>query len=127
MSITRSINPIVGALLLSIFIVVGVFGMMAMPMDMMHHDCPFMPGEQAMCQMTPLDHISAWQGAFTGIVPSVITFLLLVAVIYVAFGWLDRPPNLKGVLRARSREQSPDIPNLLQELFSKGILNPKIP
>jgi len=127
MTMIRTPKTILVSVILATFMAVGIFGLMAMTGDHMHTGCPFMPGEQAICQMTVFDHISAWQSAFTATIPSVLALLLFAAVLYISFSWLDRPPNIQNPIRVRVGSHGPDIPNLLQELFSSGILNPKIP
>ena len=108
------------------FIGMAGFGMFAMTGH--HHEpgCPFMPGEQAICEMNIFDHISAWQNTFTGVLPSIFILILAVALNFVYWFNYDKPPDLRGRVSPRS---SPGLnrPNLYQELFSSGILNPKAP
>lgn len=121
----NTLKPIIAAFSLAAFLAVGVFGMMAMTGH--HHEpgCPFMPGEQAICQMDAFDHISAWQEAFTAVVPSLVILLLAVAVVF--YVWRrEWPPDIPARVRLRPKRQN-QTPNLYQELFSRGILNPKIP
>jgi hypothetical protein len=121
----KTLKSIIAALALAAFLTVGVFGMIAMTGH--HHEpgCPFMPGEQAICQMDVFDHISAWQEAFTAVVPSLIILLLAVAVVF--YVWQrEWPPDIPARVYLRP-EQQDRIANLYQELFSRGILNPKIP
>lgn len=121
----KTLKPIIAAFALSAFLAVGVFGMMAMTGH--HHEpgCPFMPGEQAICQMDVFDHISAWQEAFSVVVPSLIVLLLAAAVVF--YTWQrEWPPDISIRVRLRPQQQN-QIANLYQELFSRGILNPKIP
>ncbi len=93
--------------------------------------CPFMTHEEVVCSMSVLDHIGLWQSAFSAVVPS-LTLLLsaLVAAVLV----LSVAPNL--LLKQKFRE--PPLPRELlhrtylysyrplQELFSSGILHPKL-
>lgn len=119
-------SKIITAFALSAFIAVGVFGMMGM--EGHHHEpgCPFMPGENVICQMDVFDHISAWQHMFTSVVPSLVILLLSAAVV-VFVGQRKRPPDIPILSGIRNFSRQKDIPNLYQQLFSKGILNPKIP
>lgn len=94
-------------------------------------DCPFMTHEEVLCSMSTIDHIAAWKSAFTAIAPSFVLLLLtLVAVALV----LAVAPNLLLSQRYRqhilSREVCDRIYTFsyrpLQELFSNGILHPKL-
>jgi hypothetical protein len=89
--------------------------------------CPFMPGEQAACQMDAFDHMSAWQSAFAAAVPAVFALSLLAAAAILALRRWHPPPDA-ALMRAlcRRREEAGVVP-LYQELFSSGILNPKAP
>jgi len=123
----------VAALLLA-----GSFGLphlgMAMEMDMDGNmtmsDC-YMPGMTAICNMTPLEHISSWQSMFTSIPAQnlLVALLLLVLAVIVGFSWIQRtlaPPERHAVrLFSHQREYIP-LHSQLQELFSQGILNPKL-
>lgn len=87
--------------------------------------CPLMPAQAVVCTMTALDHIVAWQGMVTAVPQA--AFLLLAALAFLV-AWprlvLTLHPSW-GEERFASREETPPIP-LLQELFSRGILNPKL-
>jgi hypothetical protein len=110
------------------------FGM-TMSMDehgnMTMTDC-YMPGMTVMCNMSALEHIASWQSAFTSIVQeygSTLLLLLLFAVIAIASVWVRQqyppPKNLTTYLyRIRQTHSLPQTSQ--QELFSNGILHPKI-
>ena len=94
-------------------------------------DCPFMVHSETMCPMTIMDHLGAWQTAFQMIVPSMLlliagasvcALLLSVAPRVVRFKY-RRPPISSIHLRERTYTfwSRP-----LQELFSNGILHPKL-
>lgn len=72
------------ALILGLFLAVNVGGFFAaeyVMMDSGTHDCPFM-GVPALCNMSPVEHITQWQQLFTTTVPQFLAlFLLLVGVI----------------------------------------------
>ncbi len=116
------------AFLTIIFLLIAGFGfVMPMTTDGHHHEsgCPFMPGEQSVCMMTPLDHISAWQSTFTTLVPGAFSLILLTLCLVVIASQFFRPPDTG---RSPARLQKINIPpSLYQQLFSKGILNPKAP
>ena len=124
--------------LLSLFVIVlfllGAFGVphfgMSMTMDMDGHmamsGC-LMPGMTAICTMTPLEHVAAWQGMFTNALQQFGTVFLLLLIsgalmrfsLYALF-----KPERSGVavLRARypDRDHSP-----LRAAFARGILHSK--
>ena len=117
------------------FLSVLFFSLFHMPagMDMSGKmsGCPFMSHEEVLCSMSTLDHLSAWQSAFTAIAPSFTLLLLTLTEVVIT---LTVAPNL--LLRQRYRPQSfsREIRNRiytfsyrpLQELFSSGILHPKL-
>ncbi len=95
-----------------------------------HHapGCPFMPGEQAMCEMNAFDHIAAWQSTFTTTLPVVFVLTLFTALAFVFTWrlWYPPPDLVLASVTYRQRAKVPLVP-LYQQLFSRGILNPKIP
>lgn len=110
----------------------GLFHM-AMGMDMAGKmsDCPFMAHGEVLCQMSVFDHLNAWQTTFLAATPS-LTMLLValvaaVVVISIAPNLLlkhtFREPSLSKELRHRTYSYSYRV---LQELFSNGILHPKL-
>lgn len=112
-------------LVLSIIIIVAVLGMPLMLASPMDHDmgCPFMTGEMALCATSILLHIQHWQTAFATI--------LVEILVLCALALFFRRPFLAtlfdtGQIRCYVRKHTPLRPNLLQELFAQGILNPKI-
>jgi len=94
-------------------------------------DCPFMSHEEVLCSMNTLDHISAWKSAFTATAPSFALLLLSLIVVAVV---ITLAPNLLLRQRYRLQPLSREIRNRiytfsyrpLQELFSSGILHPKL-
>lgn len=113
------------AVLLVALSAVALFGLSVMFMDPMHGGgCPFaFTHEAAVCGDTALSHFSMWQSAFAATLAS-----LLVAIFAVGLSLSKRHDNdflISGV-RALSRTREPFRPPLFQELFSQGLLNPKI-
>ena len=110
------------------------FGMtMSMDMEgnMTMTDC-YMPGMTAICNMSPMEHVASWQSMFTSILTQGLTFslLLLVLAAVIAFTLSKQilsPPSERQTLvfSTRRREYVP-LHSALQELFSRGILNPKL-
>jgi len=94
-------------------------------------DCPFAAHAEVICQMNVGDHIGAWKSAFLSVVPA-LTLLLVVAGIAILVASVA--PNLLRKIRyaappsyrwfqARTYTFSY---RPLQELFSSGILHPKL-
>ncbi|QQR50015.1 hypothetical protein IPF86_02935 [Candidatus Nomurabacteria bacterium] len=121
-------KSILAICILIAFATFGGFGMLAIAgMDGHHHEpgCPFMPGEQAICDMNASDHVTAWKNAFTVPLPMLFTyFLLAVAVLFV---WKYYSPSDLFVRRLLPSRRDLASISLYQELFSGGILNPKAP
>lgn len=93
--------------------------------------CPMMLGP-AICNMSPIQHIASWQSMFTSIPQNaaLLVFLILSAL-SMAVAWLwTRLWHFSLEERARSRDPQVSTVALpapfLQELFSSGILNPKL-
>lgn len=94
-------------------------------------DCPFMTHGETLCSMGVLDHVGLWQATFLAVTPSLIVllFALVTAVVLLAVA-----PNLLRKQRFReplfSKELLQRIYSYsyrpLQELFSSGILHPKL-
>lgn len=132
MTMTRT----VGAVVTGIFLSVMFLSLFHMPvgMDMsgsMSSDCPFMSHEEVICSMSTLDHLTAWKSAFMAILPSLTLLLLAIAAVALV---LSVAPNLfqrqkyrltlpTHYLKERTYSYSY---RPLQELFSNGILHPKL-
>lgn len=117
---------LLGAMFVSLF-------HMSMGMDMTGgmSDCPFMSHEEVVCPMNMVDHIGAWKSAFLAVTPT-ITLLLAVAGA-VAFVVSTAPylftPRRKAIpiLYTQLRERTYVFSyRPLQELFSNGILHPRL-
>jgi hypothetical protein len=118
------------------FFLFGVFGVMNFGMDTgvggtMSH-CPFADG-MLVCNMSPFEHIAAWQSMFTSLSrqqQDIGSLVLLLLVSFLVVAWIRKiyPPSknlLRQFLYVRHKEYIP-LGNFLQEAFSNGILNPKI-
>ncbi len=102
--------------------------------DMSHGmtDCPFMSHEEVICPMNLTDHIGVWKSVFATFVPTAVTFLLVLAGAgflgatksYFLYKW----KLLLILVHSRQLQQKTYTYVLrpLQELFSNGILNPKL-
>ena len=110
---------------------VSLFHMSNMDMKAGMSDCPYMAHEQVICPMNLTDHIGAWKSAFLSTAP---TLTLLIAAAGMAVLLASVAPNL---LRRKLHVSQPLSRWLrariytfsyrpLQELFSSGILHPKL-
>ena len=93
--------------------------------------CPFSSHEETVCPMNLMDHIGAWKDMFVAVVPG---FLLLMAAASLLAVAVSLAPNLlkqqlyfiatyRKCIHARV---DIFIHKFWQELFSNGILNPKL-
>jgi hypothetical protein len=129
------VTRILSITLLTFFLGTMFFGLfhMSMGMDMSEgmSDCPFMSHEEVICPMNLADHIGAWKSVFLSVAP---TLTLLLAVAGIAVFVVSVAPNLLRMtqyaspllhryLRTRTYTFSY---RPLQELFSNGILHPKL-
>lgn len=102
-------------------------------MDMAHDmsDCPFMTHEEVICPMDFLDHIAAWKTAFLSSAPTLTTFLVFASVVLSVFlghtHFFRKRRRFVPILIRQLRERTYRYYiRALQELFARGILNPKI-
>ena len=94
-------------------------------------DCPFMSHEETICPMSVMDHIGAWKDVFLSVAPSL---TLLLALVGLSVLTASVAPNLLQTIRYLSPpiyktrfRQSYTFPHRpLQDLFSNGILHPKL-
>ncbi len=101
--------------------------------NMTMSNCPFMSGQAAVCNMNPLEHIAAWQGMFMSIPQQAGSNLivLLLTAIALSFLWIINlwRPSINHTYSSNHffvRKDYIPLASQLQELFSSGILNPKI-
>lgn len=90
--------------------------------------CPFMPGV-VICNMTPLEHISAAQSMFNTLPQDKNVFVLLILLLAAAisisllYQWkLLFPPVIQRIGSGLRREDAPLL-RPLQEAFSNGIIH----
>jgi hypothetical protein len=117
------IQKAAGLFVLIVYVYLAVFGLLAMH----HHDmstagCPYMIGENSICQMDTVAHIEAWKDASTSTL-SIVYILLASVAIAVVFLRYASPPLCAGT---HARHKTPWT-TLYQQLFSSGILHPKAP
>jgi len=131
-------NSIVTAILMILFLGVmfgGLFHMSAgmdMGGDGNMSGCPFMSHEETLCSMSVFDHLGAWQSNFLALVPTltlllgalVATAVILSVAPHLIFS--RRRPLHETFVLNKSREVLSFPKRTLQELFSNGILHPKL-
>lgn len=117
---------LLGAMFVSLF-------HMSMGMDMTGNmsDCPFMSHEEVVCSMSIADHIGAWKSAFLAVTPTVILLLAVVGSVAFVASFAPRlfvlERRLIRILHSQLRERTYTFSyRPLQELFSSGILHPKL-
>jgi hypothetical protein len=116
-------------------LMLGSAGIFHFGMDMQNDGtmsgCAFM-GERAICAMTALEHIAAWQSAFAATLPMAGLISLVLLLFVSLFALRSRkliflpdkdPPTYRFRLHYRKRAPFLDP---LQEAFSNGILHPKV-
>ena len=94
-------------------------------------DCPFMAHEEVICPMDLADHIGAWKSAFLAVTPTIVLLLSVVgaiALISTVAPHLFTPKRKPiPILQKQLRERTYTFSHRpFQELFSNGILHPKV-
>lgn len=111
-------------LLLTAFIVAVVFGLYLNFGHTMHEGgCMYSIGEMTLCA-TSLAILENWQAAVSTVLVEFFVLCALGAALSIMGSALD--PTLSALERYRTRRRIPNAPLLLQELFSDGILHPKV-
>ncbi len=93
--------------------------------------CPF-TATSSICTMSFSEHLSSWQGMFAATVDNsarllaVVGFMLLVVVLASEYLKADRYKDSHAYKYYAHERQKTFTSNKLLELFSRGILNPKI-
>lgn len=131
----KPISKIVMILTLAAFLAVGIFGIshafgMEMDKEGKMGGCLFIQ-EASICNMNTLEHITAWQSMLTSLPNTVNLLILFLGLVLVSFLRLRFQPNAPDNLlfawkRYSLDSNSQSIHNPLQELFSRGILHPKL-
>ena len=94
-------------------------------------DCPFMAHDENLCPMTALSHLSMLRGLFETTLPTIRTLTLVIGVALVPlFFTFKMKPLLRlhshTFLRWRKNVTHRFSYRPFQDLFSRGILNPKL-
>jgi len=135
MNVMSRVNKILSVVLLTFFLGTMFFSLfqMSVGMDMSGGmtDCPFMSHEEVICPMNLADHMGAWKSVFLSVTP---TLTLLLAVAGIAAFVTSIAPNLLQRIQYPLPSQNRWLQirtytfsyRPLQELFSNGILHPKL-
>ncbi len=124
---------------MSVLFLVLFLGTMFSSLFHMSHDmgmnhgmssCPFMAHEEVICPMSLIDHVGAWKSAFTEVTTTFVLLLSFTSALIL----LSTAPNLLRKIRLKSEVIHRDIRERiysfsyrpLQEMYSSGILNPKL-
>jgi len=125
--------------LLSIFLITLFLG--AMLLSLLHtsshmkmssesgmENCPFMAHDSGLCSMNLTNHINAWKTTFLAVVPIINIFLAsLVLVSIFTSNIFSRLKYYILILRKHIKEGLYTFTyRRFQDLFSKGILHPKL-
>lgn len=101
----------------SLFMLAGHLSHGNMPMA----DCPYMVGQHSVCPMDFSSHITAWENMVRALLPTIVLLIIISAIFITWQADIEDGPHLL-LKRRPERQISP-----YTELFSRGILNPKIP
>lgn len=127
---------ILSGIILSLFLGIMFVSLFHMSggMDMSHgmSDCPFMADQEVICAMSLGEHINAWKSVFFSLIPSAFTLLLTLGVALLITS--TAPHLLKKHILYKIPIHWSHIQHKtytytvrpLQELFSSGILHPKL-
>lgn len=111
-------------------IFVSLFNMsMGMDMSGRMSGCPSMTLEKVLCPINLASHIDEWKAAFLAITPSITLLLAVLGVVSVPLAFFLFTPKIKDVtflFRQLLRKSYSYFYRPMQELFSSGILNPKL-
>lgn len=108
---------------------------MSMEMNMGMSDgmigCTFMSHEETICPMNLADHFEAWKSVFISVVPTLILLIAIAGtvalIVVVAPNLLQKIQYGIPILHRRVHERTYTfVSRSLQELFSNGILHPKL-
>lgn len=94
-------------------------------------DCPFMSHEETICPMTALDHLTILRSIFETVLPSIVTLSLIIGIALVVYFYNTKLKPLfrfhtNTFLQWRASVTYCFSYRLYQDLFSRGVLNPKL-
>jgi hypothetical protein len=122
---TLAVLALVGYLGFGFF---GFLHLLQMASGHMHHavadDCPFVRIEHSVCTATLTSHVRVWQDLTSLLFPLTHSLWLLTTSLFVGLALACTRTERKQFLYAKN-QAPPRYNNLLQSLFSQGLLNPK--
>lgn len=114
---------ILSAIMVIAYIALSIFGLFMISGHMSHGrpmtNCPYMMEQHSICPMDTFSHMAAWQSMINILIPSMV---LIVAIAVFVIGQTIVGHSPPTFFRRRPDRQY----SLYVELFSNGILNPKI-
>lgn len=125
-------SKIIGVILLTVFLSVSVIGLfhVSSSMDMGGHtsDCLFISQTETLCSMSVLGHIVAWKSALLATMPTWLFSLVMVAIVLAFLPTRLQTRRYRVLLNLRTiiERVYSFVYRPWQELFSSGILNPKL-
>lgn len=112
-------KALIAVLAIIVLLMTSLFGVLP-SLHQHSHGCPFMPTEHSQCLMDTIDHLATWESYILFVLPVLfITLLSLFTACELWFAGSDRIPI------SPTKKNEPPPP--LIELFSSGVLHPKIP
>ena len=114
------------------FLLIGAVGVAYSGMMTGHGDmvgCPLMGNNAAVCNMSPLERLSAWQNLFAAIpAQNTASILLLLLAVFFAFQlrrflWLLHPSPQRVYVRTKPEVLLYDP---LRRFIARGLMHPKI-
>lgn len=124
----KNTQYILALCVLVVFVSVCILGVVMVSSHHHQPGCPFMPGENVVCQMTVFEHFSAWKFVQIAI-PIFFSLTALFAVGYmtIRIARLVLLPCIWRYCKSSSVFHVSISYNFYSDLFSSGILNPRIP
>jgi len=119
-------------ILLAIFTVMALFSVqLGMSALNTASPCPFMGEAMAVCPMTVIDHIGSWKGLFAALPTIEVLALVAAVIVIVSFSLKILAENSAARLAYwyhyyKKKRSASKLYNYFSQLFSQGILNPKV-
>lgn len=134
MRIKRTIAVLFTAL--SLGVMWGSLFHVSMGMDMAgsQTSCPLMVGQETICSMNALEHLSAWQSHFLAIATPAVLSLGTLVTLVISGDRQSFPRQARSLTRLTPTVLLQDLDKKLltfcrrplQEFFARGILHPKL-
>jgi len=118
--------------LVAVMLTMNIGGMLSsgtMTEDGVMHDCPYM-GVTALCDMSPLEHLSQWRMMFSATLQQFSNSLLLLLLAFILAWHVTAnpyaPPTRTKGSSSRHRHTTRDVFDPLRSAFARGIIHPKV-